>query len=178
MAENLILHSAIVFCRGGSRAERHIAAQQLPADCRQAPEGALACARGCLGLGSCVAACPSGAISIGRHGAAVVDPGGCTGCGLCVEVCPKELIHLVPRDSTITPRCSNQDPPPAAKAACQVSCISCRICQRNCPTGAISVVDHRAVIAAALCIACGMCAVKCPRGVIVDADGIFTANDS
>ena len=94
-----------------------------------------------------------------------------------MEACPQGLSRLVVADTTIVPRCSNQDAGPVARKACDVSCIACRICEKNCPAGAISMVDNHAAIDPERCISCGMCAVKCPRGVIVDADGIFTVSD-
>ena len=172
---------AVVFCTGGDRANRRTEASTLGLDCRRAaeafPEGLLECAQGCLGLGTCVDACPLEAIHIGPHGAALVDRARCVGCGVCVSVCPRKVIHLVDADTTILPRCSNQDAGPVARKACDVSCITCRICEKNCPAGAISMVDNHAAIDPERCVSCGMCAVKCPRGVIVDADGIFTVSD-
>jgi len=47
----------------------------------------------CDGCGSCVSACPFGAISM-ADGLAVVDPSGCKGCGGCVPVCPTDAIDL------------------------------------------------------------------------------------
>ncbi|MBM6927153.1 4Fe-4S binding protein [Pseudoflavonifractor phocaeensis] len=181
MAPTRIKRIAVVYCTGGNRAKRRVQDDLTQMDCAQAvqayPDGLLDCAQGCLGLGSCVAACRLKAIAIGPHGAALVDRDKCVGCGLCVKACPKSLIRLVDADTTITPRCSNQDAGPAARNACSVSCITCRICEKNCPADAITMEDNHAVIDPAKCISCGMCAVKCPRGVIVDADGVFTVNN-
>lgn len=181
MAPTRTKRIAVVYCTGGSRAKRREQTGLSGMNCAQAvqahPEGLLECAQGCLGLGSCVAACRLDAIHIGPHGAALVDRDKCVGCGLCVKACPQSLIRLVDADTIITPRCSNRDAGPAARNACAVSCIACGICQRSCPADAIVVEDNHAVIDPAKCISCGMCAVKCPRGVIVDANGIFTAAD-
>lgn len=169
---------AMVFCQGGSRAKHKVQTAGITVDCREAaanyPEGILECDRGCLGLGSCISVCKFGAIYVSQYGTAEVDREKCTGCGACVKVCPKELIHLILPENTIMPRCSNQDPGPAARNVCSVSCIACRICEKNCPADAVRVIDQCAVIDRDLCIACGMCTIKCPRHVIVDADGIFT----
>ena len=45
--------------------------------------GPWACTYGCLGLSSCVKACPFGAIEV-VDGVAVVDNDKCTSCELCV----------------------------------------------------------------------------------------------
>ncbi len=56
--------------------------------------GMKVCEVGCLGLGSCVKACPFDAISIGENGLPHVDKDKCTGCGTCERVCPKNIITL------------------------------------------------------------------------------------
>lgn len=169
---------AVVYCRGGVRANSKVERSLLDGDCSQAlakyPEGILECERGCLGLGSCVNSCRLKAIQINSYGVAEVDPGKCVGCGLCVKACPKGLIGMILPENTIMPRCSNLDQGPAARKVCAVSCIACRICEKNCPADAVMVIENHAVINEERCIACGMCAVKCPRGVIIDSDGIFT----
>ena len=50
----------------------------------------------------------------------------------------------------------------------QKNCISCRLCELNCPTGAIIVDKEKkyAVVDRSLCILCGMCAEVCPVNVI------------
>ena len=51
--------------------------------------------QGCLGFGSCVAACPFDAIHV-VDGIAVVDKEACKACGKCIAACPKHLIELIP----------------------------------------------------------------------------------
>ena len=51
------------------------------------------CKFGCIGLGSCLRACPRNAISI-LKGTAVVNVF-CDGCGQCVSKCPRNLIKIV-----------------------------------------------------------------------------------
>ncbi len=46
----------------------------------------------CTGCGSCVDACPFGALSLEGNVAAVNDQ--CTFCGACVDVCPAEALHV------------------------------------------------------------------------------------
>ena len=66
-------------------------------DCRAAVllnGGSKLCPIGCLGLGTCVKACPFDALRIGPDNLPVVDMEKCTGCGTCERVCPKNIIHL------------------------------------------------------------------------------------
>lgn len=172
-------HIAVVHCAGGARLNEGIDRASLPKDCSQImeqyPDGILSCSYGCLGGGSCVAACRLHALSINEKGVAEVDREICVGCGLCVKACPKHLIRLEAPEGSIQPKCSNEQKAAEAGKACTSSCIGCKICEKYCPSDAIHVIGFHAVIDREKCIACGMCATKCPRGVIHDADGIFAA---
>jgi formate dehydrogenase (NADP+) beta subunit len=66
-------------------------------DCRASMmlfSGTKLCPIGCLALGTCVAACPFGAITIAEKGLPEVNPNLCTGCGTCVAICPRSIIRL------------------------------------------------------------------------------------
>lgn len=173
-----ITRTANVRCRGGSSLLEGIDRGSLPGDCSEIlkiyPDGISRCRYGCLGGGSCAAACRLAAIQITEGAVANVDISKCVGCGLCVRACPQNLIELVPKNRNIQPECSNCDTGRSAADACGNSCIACRICEKNCPAEAIHVIDGRAVIDMEKCICCGMCAVKCPRGVIRDMHGVMT----
>jgi NADPH-dependent glutamate synthase beta subunit-like oxidoreductase len=79
------------------------------------------CHVGCLGLGSCAAACPFDAITMGPDGLPRVDEAKCTGCGTCERVCPKHIITL----SSVTRR--------ILKEYTREDCTT--PCQRACPAG-------------------------------------------
>ena len=168
---------AAVGCSGGELAKRKVPREALTGDCRQAladyPGGILECRWGCLGLGSCAAACKLGAIKVGAKGVAEVDRSKCVGCGLCVKACPQGIIRLVQAEQNIVVSCSSRDSGPETRKVCDAGCIVCGICVKNCPMGAIRLEDNHPVIDESLCVSCGMCASKCPRGVIKDAFGIL-----
>ncbi len=93
-------------------------------DCRAAAllhGGMKVCRIGCLGLGTCVTACPFDALSMGPEGLPVVDFEKCTGCGTCERVCPKHIINL----SSVTRR--------MLKEYTDEECTT--PCQRACPAG-------------------------------------------
>jgi electron transport complex protein RnfB len=108
--------------------------------------GDKACSYGCLGLGTCVAACPFDAIEITDQGIAVVDPEKCTGCGKCVEACPKGIISLAPFRRTLHILCSSHDKGGVARKKCSVACIGCQKCVKAAPEGAIEMDDFLAVV--------------------------------
>lgn len=175
-----IKKTAYVRCRGDSSILEGIDRASLPKDCgailQLYPEGISKCRYGCLGGGSCVAACHLAAIRIEGGGPPVIDSGKCVGCGLCMRACPQNLIEVILPERNIQPKCSSRDTGKAARDACDNSCISCGICVKACPAGAIVIEDGRPVIDPSECICCGMCAVRCPRGVIRDSNGIMTAD--
>ncbi|MCF8062767.1 MAG: FAD-dependent oxidoreductase [Deltaproteobacteria bacterium] len=80
--------------------------------------GAKVCPVGCLGLGTCVRACPFGALSMGPDNLPVVDEELCTGCGTCERVCPKHIITL----SSSTRRALREYTTDQCSAPCQRAC--------------------------------------------------------
>ena len=127
--------------------------------------GAKGCNSGCLGFGSCVAACPFDAIHV-VDGIAVVDKEACKACGKCIAACPKHLIELIPYEQKTFVRCNSNAKGKIQLTICQAGCIGCRICEKNCEAGAITVTNFLAHIDADKCTECGVCVEKCPRKII------------
>ena len=127
--------------------------------------GAKGCNSGCLGFGSCVAACPFDAIHV-VDGIAVVDKEACKACGKCIAACPKHLIEIVPYDQKHLVKCNSQDKGKAVMQACTAGCIGCKMCEKACKFEAVTVENNIAHIDYEKCKDCGACAVKCPKKVI------------
>ncbi len=139
-------------------------------DCRMAsvaPGGSeKSCAYGCMGYGTCVKACEFDAIHV-IDGIAVVDRDKCVACGKCVTACPSNLIDLVPYRSKHLVQCNSHDKGKEVKSKCEVGCIACTLCIRQCEFDAIHMDNNVAVIDYEKCTNCGKCAEKCPVKVIV-----------
>lgn len=131
--------------------------------------GPKSCNYGCMGYGSCVKACPFDAIRL-ENGVAVVDRDKCKACGKCVAACPKKLIELIPYDANYVVSCSSMDKGPATIKACQVGCIGCGLCKKNCPNDAVILEDFHARIDYEKCTGCGTCVEKCPKHIILPRD--------
>ena len=127
--------------------------------------GPKSCSYGCLGYGSCVKACPFDAIHI-VDGVALVDKEACKACGKCVVTCPRQIIELIPYQATEMVTCSNKDKGKAVMDVCSVGCIACHLCEKNCESDAIHVIDDLAVINQSKCIGCQVCVTKCPKKTI------------
>jgi Na+-translocating ferredoxin:NAD+ oxidoreductase RNF subunit RnfB len=87
------------------------------------------CKDGCVGFGSCVGACPLGAISVSR-GLAQVNPALCTGCGLCLAACPVGVIALLPREQAWYVACSSRRESESRERDCAAACTACGECAR------------------------------------------------
>ncbi len=160
---------AVVGCRGGDRVESKIVYRGIDS-CKALAllsDNIKECAYGCIGLGSCVEACPFDAIKM-IGGCAVVDDAKCTGCGRCLEACPKHIIYLVPKVKKVRIACSSHDRGKGVKAICEVGCIGCGLCAKNCPVECIEMEANLPIIDHEKCINCGICAAKCPTASIVD----------
>ena len=128
-------------------------------------KGIKACTYGCLGYGSCVAACQFNAIRV-VDGLARVDRSKCVACGKCVAACPQKLIEILPDPSVYAVQCSNHEKGAFVKKLCAAGCIGCGLCVRQCEHDAVSLIGNVAHIDYTKCVGCGKCAEKCPVKVI------------
>ena len=162
---------AMVKCRG----KNHLAKGVYDgiADCRSAMfvtgNGPTACPSGCLGFGTCVSVCKFDAIHI-VEGVARVDADKCTGCMQCVQVCPRKVIVPVSYHADIIVACSNHERGALTRKVCDVGCIGCHLCERQCDYDAIHVLHNLATIDYNKCVSCGRCAAVCPRHLISDSN--------
>ena len=157
---------AFVHCNGNCEATAKKASYDGITSCKAASMlygGPDACRHGCLGLGDCAAACPSGAICM-KDGIAHVDTGLCLGCGLCETVCPKHIISMIPQETEAVVMCSSTDKGAEARKVCKNACIGCMKCKKVCPHDAITVTNNLAKIDYDKCEGCGLCAEACPTG--------------
>lgn len=84
-------------CLGSDRAVRRYYYMGL-GDCRAQAllyGGSLVCSTGCLGLGTCIRACPFHALDKGENGMPQVNFDRCRGCGICCDICPKGVLSVV-----------------------------------------------------------------------------------
>lgn len=161
-------YRAQVMCSGTNDYAKKKYIYEGIADCAAANKlsgGDKLCPNGCIGLGSCKAACAFDAIQI-INGVAAVDYDKCRACGSCVAVCPKGLIRLIPFEAKYWVGCCSTDKGAVTKSYCEAGCIGCKLCEKKCPSGAITVTDSVAKIDYEKCTSCGLCASVCPRKII------------
>ena len=130
-------------------------------------QGPKSCNYGCQGFGSCERACPFDAIHV-VDGGAVVEKDKCRACGKCVAICPRKIIEMVPFDAKYLVACASTAKGPAVMRDCNIGCIGCGLCKKNCETGAVSVDNFLATIDYEKCVSCGVCADKCPKKSIIE----------
>ena len=133
---------AVVQCQGGHKEAVEKFHYEGIQDCNAAQligGGLKACSYGCLGLGSCVKACPFDAMYMNENGLPVVIEDKCTACNVCVTTCPRGIMALIPRSQNVYLGCVSQDKARAVKSVCKVGCFACKICAtpKVTPEGAI-----------------------------------------
>ena len=161
---------ACVGCSGcaaqGHRAETFSSCSEAVANGFRRDE----CKSGCVGIGSCVKACPKGALKL-ENGGIIVDKEKCDGCGECAKatVCPQHLIRMIPRSATnFIPCSSSEEDEHVVRSTCGYGCIACGECERACPVGAVTIQNNHAIIDYSKCVGCSACALKCKKKIIID----------
>lgn len=165
---------AQVLCKGGHAEATQRAEYDGPMDCRVAnmtQGGDKGCTYGCLGLGTCVEACPFNAMEMNENGLPVVFEDKCTGCGKCVAACPRDIIVLAGEEYGVHIRCRSLAKGKETRQVCQVGCIACRRCEKECPVDAITVENNLAKIDYDKCIVCRKCVAVCPMNTIEAQEG-------
>ncbi|MGA1875335.1 MAG: RnfABCDGE type electron transport complex subunit B [bacterium] len=160
---------AVVHCRGGETQTMRKYDFDGVSDCIAAAlvwEGPKMCQEGCLGFGTCVSACPFGAISMNDNYLPVIHVERCTGCRACAKACPRGVIEIHPKSKEIHVCCHSHLKGAQLKKICKVGCIGCGRCERACTFGAIHMKHNTASIDYAKCTNCGQCALVCPTKCI------------
>lgn len=162
---------ARVYCLGGHQEASEKFEYHGVQDCNAAilvAGGSKSCVYGCLGLASCVRACPFDAMYMSENGLPVVIDDKCTGCGLCIPPCPKNLIELVPENKDVHIFCRSLDKGSDTKKVCSTGCTACLKCEKVCPYNAITIDSFLARIDYSRCTNCGLCVPVCPTNIISD----------
>jgi len=170
-AEKVEPKIARVFCQGGTSLSQRKFIYTGVQDCTAAvlaAGGDKSCEYGCLGFGTCMRACPFGAITMSKDNLPLINPDKCTACGKCVAACPKQVIEIAQASKAVVISCHSRDKGIDVKKKCQVGCIACGICVRTCPVNAIAIDNNLARIDHSKCIVCGLCVKKCPTNAIKD----------
>lgn len=164
---------AVLLCNGSLANRKRTSEFDSAANCTIAAStygGETDCTHGCLGLGECVDACGFDAMYMDPEtGLPVVIEDMCTACGGCVEACPKDLFELRDKgkkSKRIFVSCMNTDKGAPAKKACDVACIGCGKCVKECNYDAITMANNKAYIDYKACVLCRKCVAVCPTGAI------------
>ena len=169
--------NAVVMCAGHDDVAKTRGLYEGLHDCRAAHMMGLAeklCPYGCMGLGTCLEACPFDAI-YPENGVVKVDPAKCTGCGNCLEACPRDLFQMIPEGHQVIVACNSKDKAKAVKGYCSIGCVACKACVhkeikgkvRGCPEDAIAFENNLAIIDHDKCVQCWECVDMCRTETII-----------
>ncbi|MDI6801399.1 MAG: Fe-S cluster domain-containing protein [Thermodesulfovibrionales bacterium] len=160
-----------IMCQGGwSKSTKRFNYEGVH-DCRAAVlagGGDKSCVYGCLGYGTCMRACPFGAITMSEDHLPVVDIVKCTGCRKCEIACPKKVIEVLPNSKAVLVACHSKDKGGDTRKNCQAGCIACGKCVKVCPFDAPKIENNLSRINLDKCRVCGICVRHCPTNAIVD----------
>jgi len=150
-AQEVTKKVAVVRCGGGKKEAKAKYIYEGLTDCHAAEllgGGSKACKYGCLGLGSCVSACPYDAIAMSDNGLPVVFEEKCSGCGLCAQACPRGIIEIIPVTQKVYVACVSHDRGKDVKAVCSVGCTGCTLCAspKFVPSGKVKIEDNLPVV--------------------------------
>lgn len=140
---------AVVLCRGGEKEARKSAVYEGERTCAAANlTGAeKGCAYSCIGYGDCVESCRFDAMAMSPNGLPVVFYDKCVGCGACARACPRDIIEMHPQDHKLFVYCRNRDKGAVARKLCDVACIACGLCVKDCSVpGGIELKDNLATV--------------------------------
>lgn len=160
---------AALKCRGGKNRARDAYQYEGIQDCRAAKlvqGGPKSCPNGCIGLGTCVEACPFDAMAMDEEDLPIIFRDKCTGCGACVAVCPNNVLELMPAEDDVWIACNNVYSGKLVKQVCDTGCIGCQKCVKECPFDAITFDNNLAHIDYEKCKNCQICVVVCPTATI------------
>jgi Na+-translocating ferredoxin:NAD+ oxidoreductase subunit B len=127
------------------------------------------CPYGCLGCGDCVRACDFDAMYMDSVTGLPVIKDNCVSCGACVKACPRSIIEIRKRgkkDRRIFVACINKEKGGLARKNCEVACIGCAKCVKECKFDAIDLENNLAYIDYNKCTLCRKCVPVCPTNAI------------
>ena len=130
------------------------------------------CQWGCDGFGDCYNVCEFDAIELRANlGVPLILDDMCVACGKCVDACPKNLIEMrkqFPKNRKVVVACRNKDKGAIARKACDVGCIGCSKCEKECKFDAITIENNLAFIDSDKCTLCRKCVPVCPTNSILE----------